>query len=111
MILEKSTLIAIVELQNDLYNVSIYKSNTLMDFFVCSSLSETGNYINEKLTNIEIFLYDDEDKGIVDLENRTYFIAVTEDLKIPNLLEEKSINVSYFEGSNIERLINMRGDN
>lgn len=111
MLLEDATLIAIVELQNDLYNISMYKNKNLINVGSCNSLSEVETYINQKLQKTEIFLYEDNEKGVFDLENRTYFIAITENLKLPNLSDEKNINVFYFEGSNIERLINMRGDN
>lgn len=109
-ILEKCTLIAIIEQKEDIYNISIYRQAVLEEVYSCNSLLEAEKFINKKLTNIEIFLYDDELRAVVDLENRSYFIAVTENLKLPNILDGSNINISYFEGSNIERKSSMRGD-
>ena len=107
-ILENATTIAIVEPDTAEYKVTIYKNGSIILNNSYTDIKEIERSINARLANTTIKLFNNDQRSIVNLENKTYLIAVTEDLKLTDY--EEFINISYFEGSNLNRNINMRGD-
>lgn len=118
--LEKVTTIAILEPNRILtgdtgnleYNLSLYiNGDELKEAGTYSTLKELQDKINSNLDSIEIRLFrSDANKSIVDLENKTYFIAVSQQLEVPSFIDygAETINVSYFEGSNLVRSTGIR---
>lgn len=101
-VLKNTTTIAIIEPMESDYSVYFYK-NGVATTSTYSSLSDIQDAINNILSKVKINL-----GSTVDLETKTYFIAVTEDLKVDGT--PININTYFFEGSNLVRNTNLRGE-
>lgn len=116
-LLEKATIIAILEPDREIlsnigtttYYLSIYNSEGLIKAKICSNIDSIEQEINDCLSTIKIRLFDTENKSIIDLQNKTYFIAATENLEIPSY-DNSVISLSEFQGSNLMRNTSLRGD-
>ena len=125
-LLEKATTIAVIEpvrfingeITDTIYRLYIYKFSISENRMVIENIndyqytSDVETAINNTLSKMIIKLNNTgASTSIVDLEKKTYFIAVTEDLQLPlyNQPKQKFITAFYFEGSNLERNKTFRG--